>query len=87
MPRTYDFLPYGTEVGTIAVGRPDGYADRPGRGGPALGFAIADPDFNLKSLRVNLVARWEFRPGSTLYLVWTQRRQDAGVSGDFSLRP
>jgi hypothetical protein len=46
---------------------------------------LADPDFNLKSLRANAVLRWEFRPGSTAYLVWTQRRQDPRHPGDFSL--
>jgi hypothetical protein len=46
-----------------------------------LGF---DPEFNLKALRANMVARWEFRPGSTLYLVWTQRRQDDAYAGDSS---
>jgi hypothetical protein len=43
------------------------------------------PDFNLKSLRVNAVLRWEFRPGSAAYLVWTQRRQDNAHPGDLSL--
>ncbi len=31
-------------------------------------------DFNYKSLNINLILRWEFRPGSTLFLVWTQAR-------------
>ncbi len=25
---------------------------------------------------MNAVFRWEFRPGSTTYIVWTQNRQD-----------
>lgn len=33
-----------------------------------------DPDFNFKSFRGNLVLRWEYSPGSRLYLVWTQDR-------------
>jgi hypothetical protein len=45
---------------------------------------IANPDFNLKSLRANAVLRWEFRPGSTAYLVWTQRRLDQEHPGDFA---
>jgi hypothetical protein len=53
--------------------------------GPAPAFRLADPDFNLKSLRANAVLRWEFRLGSTLYLVWTQRREDRAHPGDFSL--
>ena len=33
-------------------------------------------DFNSKSLRANAVFRWEYRPGSAFYLVWTQQRTD-----------
>ncbi|MDE0424130.1 MAG: DUF5916 domain-containing protein [Candidatus Poribacteria bacterium] len=32
-------------------------------------------DFHRRSLRGNTVLRWEFRPGSTLFLVWTQSRE------------
>jgi hypothetical protein len=84
-PRTYDFPVYGAEVGTIGPGPGGlGYAIDPDGAGPAAGFAIPTPDFNLKSLRTNAVARWEFRPGSTLYVVWTQRRLDDANPGDFS---
>lgn len=31
----------------------------------------SNPDFNFRSLRANAVLRWEYLPGSTLYLVWT----------------
>ncbi|MGE5760889.1 MAG: DUF5916 domain-containing protein [Gemmatimonadota bacterium] len=33
-------------------------------------------DFNVKEFRSNLVLRWEYKPGSSIYLVWTQGRQD-----------
>ena len=33
--------------------------------------ALGSPDFNIRSLRGNAVLRWEYRPGSTLFLVWT----------------
>jgi hypothetical protein len=33
-----------------------------------------DPDFHNRSLRSNLVLRWEYSPGSTLFLVWAQSR-------------
>ena len=37
--------------------------------------------FSLSSFQVNTVLRWEYRPGSTLYLVWTQgRRADDRLS-------
>ena len=45
---------------------------------------IANPDFNVKALRANAVLRWEFRLGSTAYLVWTQRRQDQAHPGNAS---
>lgn len=37
-------------------------------------YLIRDYDFNFQEFRSNLVARWEFRPGSTLYFVWTNTR-------------
>jgi uncharacterized protein DUF5916 len=37
-------------------------------------------DFNVRSFRSNLVLRWEYRPGSTLYLVWQQDREAEEVS-------
>lgn len=39
-------------------------------------ISIHQPDFNYQEFRSNLVGRWEFRPGSTLYLVWTNTRSD-----------
>lgn len=30
----------------------------------------------LRSLRANLVLRWEYRPGSTVYLAWAHGRDD-----------
>ena len=42
-----------------------------------------DADFNEKSFHSSVVARWEYRPGSTLFVVWTQGRdqcdRDAGT--------
>jgi hypothetical protein len=46
-----------------------------------------DDDFNFKSLRGNAVFRWEYMPGSTLFLVWTQERTDFEPIGEFRLRP
>jgi hypothetical protein len=37
---------------------------------------FADPAFANRSLNVNVVLRWEFLPGSTAFLVWTQERGD-----------
>ncbi|HET7552739.1 MAG TPA: DUF5916 domain-containing protein [Gemmatimonadaceae bacterium] len=46
--------------------------------------AVPDLDFNLRSLRGNAVLRWEWRPGSTIYVAWQQSRQDIADVGDFS---
>jgi hypothetical protein len=85
-PRTYDFPVYGVDVGTIArdPDLPASYVIDPDGGGDARPFRLAIPDFNLKSLRVNAVLRWEFRPGSAAYAVWTQRRQTGAHPGDHS---
>lgn len=37
-------------------------------------FTLRNRDFNVESFRSNLVLRWEWRAGSTLYLVWQQDR-------------
>ena len=36
-----------------------------------------NPDFHSRSLRSNVVLRWEYRPGSTLFAVWQQSRDHA----------
>ncbi|OFX85793.1 MAG: hypothetical protein A2W99_05520 [Bacteroidetes bacterium GWF2_33_16] len=41
-------------------------------------------DFNFRQFRSNLVARWEYRPGSLIYLVWTQGKTGSTATGDFS---
>ena len=43
--------------------------------------------FNFQQFRSNVVFRWEYRPGSTLFLVWSQGREDsAPVEGNGSFR-
>jgi hypothetical protein len=37
----------------------------------------ANPDFSNRSLRGNMVLRWEYEPGSTLFVVWSQNRSDS----------
>jgi hypothetical protein len=37
---------------------------------------FSDPDFSFVQYRSNLVFRWEYHPGSTLYLVWSHDRSD-----------
>ncbi len=48
-------------------------------------YTIRKPDFNFQEFRSNLVGRWEFRPGSTLYLVWTNTRSNYSDQLDQSI--
>jgi hypothetical protein len=75
-PRTYDFLVYGRDgASTLAPDGKGGFtADPDGAGGAAPAFRVADQNFTFRSLRGSAVARWEWRPGSTLFLVWQQQR-------------
>jgi hypothetical protein len=45
--------------------------------------ALGDLDFSYRSLRGNAVLRWEYRPGSTLYLVWTTSCSAYGARAAF----
>ena len=45
----------------------------------------SNPSFTATSLKGNAVLRWEYRPGSALFLVWTQERYDEAPVGEFDL--
>jgi hypothetical protein len=45
-----------------------------------------NPDFNYRSFRTTNVLRWEYRPGSTLFVVWQQGREDTLDRGRFDFR-
>lgn len=40
----------------------------------AASYSFRNPDFSFRQFRSNLVARWEYRPGSTIYFVWENNR-------------
>jgi hypothetical protein len=83
--RTFDFNTYGQNGSTYDAQTEE--VDPDGPGGPAAPFSIDDPDFNFKSLRGNAVLRWEYMPGSTFFLVWTQSREFLEEDrGDFQFR-
>ncbi len=60
------------------------YTIDPDGAGPATAFNFDNPDFNFRSLRGTGVLRWEYKPGSTLYFVWTQERNGFDQFGDFN---
>jgi len=40
-------------------------------------YTFGRPDFNFGQFRSNMVIRWEYIPGSTVFLVWTKERNGA----------
>jgi hypothetical protein len=47
-------------------------------------YSFDNPDFNFREFRSNLVVRWEYSPGSTLFLVWSQGRESSASNGSFA---
>ena len=46
-------------------------------------YVFENPDFNVKEFLSNLVVRWEYVPGSVLYVVWSQSRNGSDPDGRF----
>jgi hypothetical protein len=42
-------------------------------------YTIGNPNFNYRAFQSNLVVRWEFRPGSALFFVWSQGRESSEI--------
>ena len=83
-PRTLDKLVYGREAGTISYDEASStYRVDPDASGPARPFTFDNPDFTTSALRGTAVLRWEYRPGSTLFFVWTQQRAGDDPVGTF----
>ena len=87
-PRTAQKLVYGKDIGTISrapatATKGATYTVDPDGTGPAAAFTFGDPDFTFRSLIGNAVIRWEYRPGSTVFFVWTQNRTGSDTNGNF----
>jgi hypothetical protein len=78
--RSFALRTYGSAAGTTLARTNDStYTVTDG----AQQFTFGVPDFDVRSLRSNLVLRWEWQPGSTLFLVWQQDRgRRARPTGD-----
>jgi hypothetical protein len=93
-PGSQSYVRYGQDNGSTitavpgpAGGQTESYTVDPDGAGPAATFAIGNPDFRTHSLRGNAVVRWEYRPGSALFFVWQQQREDfLPFEGDFRTR-
>ena len=59
------------------------HVDETGEGDPE--FSFRDRDFNVRELSTNAVLRWEYKPGSTLFIVWSSARDDDLVTGDLDM--
>ncbi len=81
-PGGRDLRTYGTDGTTITEVDNGRYTVTDG----AQSFEINQSDFNVLSYRTNLVMRWEWRPGSTLFLVWQQNRSGFEPTGNL-VRP
>lgn len=55
-------------------------------GDGTIDYQFSQPNFNFRQFRSNLVFRWEYSPGSTFFLVWTQDRTGSNSQGNFSFR-
>ena len=75
-PRTFDFDRYDLDVGRVTTDANGTQTVDPDGTGAAPSFLVTDRDFDLTSLRGNAVLRWEWREGSTLYVVWQQDRAE-----------
>ena len=84
-PGTYSFSEYGTAIGTNVRQNDGDYLIDPDGAGAAAPFTVGDRDFNFRSLLGNAVLRWEWSPGSTLFLVWQQSRSHRIVGSDYDI--
>ena len=91
-PRSLDHVVYGeapsstlrcfdgndVEIACGGAQAPAYYLGDPDGAGPRASARVNNPDFGSRSLRGNAVLRWEYRPGSTLFLVWTRSCSASG---------
>lgn len=86
-PGGFHFIEYGTDNGSTVGFDADANTytiDPDGPTGARAPFQLYNPDFRFRSLRGNAVLRWEWRAGSTLFVVWTHGR--SGFSTDPAFR-
>jgi len=51
----------------------------------ASDYSFGKRDFNVQEFLSNLVVRWEYNPGSSVYLVWSQTRSGYYDTGDLNV--
>ena len=85
--RTYSFNVFGSDVGTVhRKENARQFEIDPDGSGPAPAFVVADNSFNTRSMNATANLKWEWHPGSSLFLVWQHRRSNPASFGDFDVR-
>lgn len=96
--RTYDFVDWKRGLATAGPNgtvqchsgqickTADGRQNVDFNGDGTADYSFADRDFNVRSLIGNAVLRWEYRPGSTIFLVWQRQQAASSGVGDFDFR-
>jgi hypothetical protein len=77
-PSSLDRITYGQTAGSALELAANG--DRTVTAGSST-FTLKNRDFNVRSFHSNVVLRWEWRPGSTMYAVWQQNRDARDAIG------
>jgi len=85
-PSTNNYNYYGQNGSTIVYDKSEKvYTVDPDGNNPAQQFSFSNPDFNFKSIRANVVLRYEVLPGSVLYLVWNHDKTNFANYGRMRL--
>lgn len=81
--RSSDLRTYGTDGTTITpvINQETGLVDRYDVTDGASSFSLSNNNFNITSFRSNLVLRWEWSPGSTIFFVWQQNKSGFAPDG------
>ena len=79
-PRSRERLTYGTQGTSVNVQSDGSEVVKAG----SSTFTLRNRDFKTLSFRSNVVLRWEWRAGSTLYIVWQQNRAGTENVGDYA---
>jgi len=85
-PCSYNYNEYKNNGATTSYDKDNKefHIDPDGKG-PAESFEFDDPNFNFKSLKGTAVLRYEVRPGSVFYFVWSHNQTNDNNAGNFSL--
>jgi len=83
-PGQLRFPVYGEDLGSVEALDGGGVRITPGDGGEAFELS---PDFAVRAVQGNAVLRWEWRPGSALFVVWQHTRDGFDPDGRFRFGP